>query len=268
MARSFKEIKKHYNFTVEDERRLLSLKTLMEENASRAMDALHTWMLQTKEISEFFEDEERKKHIFTVQRNWFLDLFRGKYDNLYYEELIKIGRIHVRDRVDAHYMNRSINIIRNFCINLLDSKIEDSEERIRILISIEKILDINLDIITCSYIEEGFKKHSPQYKVSSFLIEFTENFSKTLNFILIVALVGLSFSVIISFWGDVKMIVKGDLQEGIISALGSILFLWVILELINTEIVHLKGGKFYISIFIGVALVAIIRETLIATLKH
>ncbi|MCL4537554.1 MAG: phosphate-starvation-inducible PsiE family protein, partial [Nitrospirae bacterium] len=34
------------------------------------------------------------------------------------------------------------------------------------------------------------------------------------------------------------------------------------------EIAHLKGGKFHISVFIGVALVTIIRETMIATLKH
>jgi uncharacterized membrane protein (DUF373 family) len=44
--------------------------------------------------------------------------------------------------------------------------------------------------------------------------------------------------------------------------------LWVMIELINTEIAHLKGGKFHISVFIGVALVAFIRETLIMTLRH
>jgi uncharacterized membrane protein (DUF373 family) len=36
----------------------------------------------------------------------------------------------------------------------------------------------------------------------------------------------------------------------------------------NTEISHLKGGKFHISVFVGVALVTMIRETMIATLKH
>jgi len=36
----------------------------------------------------------------------------------------------------------------------------------------------------------------------------------------------------------------------------------------NTEISHLKGGKFHISMFVGVALVTMIRETMIATLKH
>jgi uncharacterized membrane protein (DUF373 family) len=57
-------------------------------------------------------------------------------------------------------------------------------------------------------------------------------------------------------------------SEGIISAMGSMLLLWVMIELMNTEIAHLKGGKTRISVFIGVALVSTIREMLIATLRH
>ncbi|HAS53621.1 MAG TPA: heme-binding sensor globin domain-containing protein, partial [Nitrospiraceae bacterium] len=67
---------------------------------------------------------------------------------------------------------------------------------------------------------------------------------------------------------DVGKLINGDLERGIIGALGSLLLLWVIIELMNTEISHLKGGKFHISVFIGVALVTTIRETMIATLKH
>jgi uncharacterized membrane protein (DUF373 family) len=46
------------------------------------------------------------------------------------------------------------------------------------------------------------------------------------------------------------------------------LLLWLMIELMNTEISHLKGGKFHTSVFVGVALVTMIRETMIATLKH
>ena len=44
--------------------------------------------------------------------------------------------------------------------------------------------------------------------------------------------------------------------------------LWVLIELINSEIQMLKGDKFKISIFVGVVLIAFIREVLIMTLKH
>ncbi|MBI3592644.1 MAG: phosphate-starvation-inducible PsiE family protein [Nitrospirae bacterium] len=266
--RSFREIKLHYNFSVEDEKRLVSLKDVMAGNADRAMDALHSWILQTKQTAAFFTEESRKKHIFEAQKIWFMDLFGGNYDNRYYERLIRIGQVHMKTLVDAHFMNRSVNIIRNFCINILNSQVDDAEDRARLLISIEKILDINLDVITSSYIEEELRAYSPAYRVRNALISFSERFSQTMNLVLVLALIGLTLGVIGLFVYDLVNLVSGNLEHGIITALGSMLILWVMIELMNTEIAHLKGGKFHISVFIGVALVAFIREALIMTLKH
>jgi len=266
--RSFKEIKGHYNFTEEDEKRLSSLKGLMNDNADRVMEALHSWILQTKETARYFTEEGIKRHVFGSQREWFLDLFSGNYDSRYYERLIRIGQTHVRALVDAHYMNRSINIVRNVCIDILSRHIGEVEERIEMMVSIEKILDINLDVITASYIEEELRAYSPAYRVRNALISFSERFSQTMNLVLVLALIGLTMGVVALFVYDVQRLVAGNLEQGIITALGSMLILWVMIELMNTEIAHMKGGKFHISIFIGVALVTIIRETMIATLKH
>lgn len=266
--RTFKEVKLHYNFTDDDEKRLVSVRELMVQNANNAMDALHSWILHTKDAARFFTEESVKSHVFGSQRVWFQDLFSGVYDNRYYERLIRIGQTHVRASVDAHFMNRAINIIRNYCINLLNQGIDDINERADILISIEKILDINLDIITSSYIEEELKSYSPAYKLRSGLILFSERFAQTMNLILVLSLIGLTIGVIGLFVYDIQKLITGNLEHGIITALGSMLILWVMIELMNTEIAHLKGGKFHISVFVGVALVAVIRETLIMTLKH
>lgn len=266
--RSFREIKLHYNFTAEDEKRLASLQNLMAENVDKAMDALHSWILQTKQAAAFFTEESRRMHIFGAQKKWFIDLFGGNYDNTYYEVLIRIGQTHVKKLVDAHFMNRAMNIIRNFCVNVINSQIEDVDERARLLISVEKILDINLDIITSSYIEEELRTYSPAYRVRNALISFSERFSQSMNLVLILALIGLTLGVVGLFAYDVRNLITGNLEHGIISALGSMLILWVMIELMNTEIAHLKGGRLHISVFIGVALVTIIRETMIATLKH
>lgn len=266
--RSFKEIKAHYDFRDEDEKRLLSLKDIMTENADRAMEALHSWILNTKDAALFFSEETIKTHVFDAQRKWFIELFSGTYDSRYYERLIRIGQRHVKALVDAHYMNRAINIVRNFCVSIINEYIEPNEERIKAIISIEKILDINLDIITSSYIEEELRAYTPAYRVKNLLINFSERFSQTMNLILVLALIGLTLGVIGLFISDVQKLLTGDLESGIITALGSLLILWVVIELMDTEIAHLRGGKFQISVFIGVALVTTIRETMIATLKH
>lgn len=268
--RSFKEIKENYRFSAEHEKYLSEMRPLMEEHADEVMSTLSLWILGNKGASKYFTEESRRKHVFEAQRKWFIDLFSGNYDNRYYERLIRIGSVHVKYKVDAHFMNRAINLIRNACIDILNRTEEDKNALTTKIISLGKILDMNLDVITLSYIEEEIKVYSPVYKVKSAMIDFSEKFSQTMNLILILALIGLTLGVVWLFIFDVKGLVTGSIElgEGIISALGSMLILWVMIELMNTEISHLKGGKFHISVFIGVALVTIIRETMIATLKH
>jgi len=266
--RSFREIKHDYRFLEEDEQRLLKLRTLMEEHADEIMGTLGLWIMGTKGASQFFTEESRKRHVFGAQRVWFLELFSGKYDNRYYEKLIRIGAVHVRYNVDAHYMNRAVNLVKNACIGILQKTEEDRTEITNQIISVGKILDISLDVITTSYIEEEIRTYSPVYKVKSVLINFSERFSQTTNLLLVLALIGLTIGVVWLFVEDVMHLLSGDVERGIISALGSMLLLWLMIELMNTEIAHLKGGKFHISVFVGVALVTMIRETMIATLKH
>lgn len=266
--RSFKEIKKHYDFAEEDESRLSSLVGVMTENSDEVMRTLSSWILGTKETARFFADEGRQARVFGGHRAWFLDLFSGTYDHRYYERLIRIGQVHVKADVEAHYMNRAVNIIRGSCIDILNRSYDDIEERTRLLVSVEKILDISLDVITSSYIEEELRTYSKAYRVKNALVTFSEGFAQTMNLVLILSLIGLTLGVVGLFAFDVHRLITGNLEHGIITALGSMLILWVMIELMNTEIAHLKGGKFHISVFIGVALVAFIRETLILTLKN
>ena len=48
----------------------------------------------------------------------------------------------------------------------------------------------------------------------------------------------------------------------------TLLIIWMMIELMDNEIKTLKGGKFNILVFIGVIIVALIREILISTLRH
>ncbi len=266
--RSFKEIKSHYDFSSEDERLLGSLKELMYDHVDVVMNALHSWVLKIDETARFFSDDSKRQYVFESHKTWFHLLFTGTYDTKYYEKLLRIGQTHVRVSVDAHYMNRAINIVRNCCIDILNRNIEDAEERTRLLISVEKILDMNLDVITASYIEEELRAYSPAYRVRNALISFAERFAQTMNLVLVLALIGLTLGVIALFAMDLKDLVAVGIEHGIITSLGSLLVLWIMIELMNTEIKHLKGGKFRISVFVGVALVAFIRDTMIMALKH
>jgi uncharacterized membrane protein (DUF373 family) len=266
--RPFREIKADYDFTAADEERLASMSDLMAAEIEQVMEALHTWMMENGQTAAFFSDEARKAKVFSSHRAWFLALFTGHYDMTYYDRLLKVGRLHVKVGVDAHYVNRAVNIVRNASVEIISRNIQDAEDRGRQLVSLEKIMDINLDIITSSYIEAELKAVSTAYRVKDALVGFSERFTQTMNFVLVLALMGLTLGVVGLFVYDIQNLLHGNLGHGIITALGSLLILWVMIELMNTEIKHLKGGKFRISVFVGVALVAIIRDAMITTIKH
>ena len=266
--RSIKEIKQDYRFSPEDERRLARLLPLMEEHAEEIMSTISLWFKGTKGAAKFFTEETLQQHVFASQKDWFLLLFSGKYDNSYYDKLIRVGMAHMRRNVDVHYLHRMANIVKNSCTGVLSKTDDARDEMVNNIVSVGKIVDISLNIITNAYIEEEMRVYSPVYKVKSALISFSERFSQATNLLLVLALMGLTVGVGWLFIQDVMHLLSGDVERGIIASLGSMLLLWLMIELMNTEISHLKGGKFHISVFVGVALVTMIRETMIATLKH
>jgi uncharacterized membrane protein (DUF373 family) len=266
--RSFKEIKHDYRFTEDDQKRLAALQPLMAEHTEEIMSTLNLWFMGTKGAWTFFTAETLKTHVFKTQKMWFVELFSGTYDNRFYEQLIKIGAAHVRRNVDVHYLQRAANIIKNSCTGILAGVDQPVAEIASDIISVGKIIDISMNVIVSAYIEEEIRLYSPVYKVKNSLLSFSELFSQATNFMLVFALIGLTLGVSWLFLRDVINIFSGDIEQSIISSLGSMLLLWLMIELMNTEISHLKGGKFHISVFVGVALVTMIRETMIATLRH
>jgi uncharacterized membrane protein (DUF373 family) len=196
-----------------------------------------------------------------------MSLFCGTYDNHYLNHLTRIGHAHVKAGLNVHFVNAAMNQIRHFLLNLIDSNYSDREQRRVLREATEKMLDMHLDVMSYSYREEEMKKVFLSRKVESFLIRATERFTYGLNLALVLALAGVSISVVFLFGWDIIHIFKGDVEKGILSALGELLILWMMIELMDNEIKNLKGGKFNILVFIGVIIVAMIREILISTLR-
>jgi uncharacterized membrane protein (DUF373 family) len=262
------EVKNHYFFTDADADLLKELLPLARENADAMIDEFYDYLLRIPETAAFLRDEAALTRLKKIHSEWFLSLFSGRYDNNYLANLQHIGQAHVRIGLNAHYVNAGMNVVRRFLIELLQRTYPAIEERRKYRIAAEKILDINLDIISTSYQEEELRKVFLSHKLESKLIQAAERFTYGLNLILVLALTGVSLSVVTLFFWDLVHIFQGNFEKGILSALGSLLILWMMIELMDNEIKTLKGGKFNILIFIGVIIVALIREILISTLRH
>src|SRR3990172_6471422 len=260
------KIKANYNFTSGDTKNLLRLKPVMTADVDEFVEEFYNYVKNFEEAHRFLKDEATIKRHQDALKLWFLNIFSGEYGARYFNTLEKVGMMHVKIMLPAHYVNATFNFVKNYSQDILKREIKDNEDRLYLERSVVKILDINLDVFTSSYIEEE-KKFFLSQKVESYLIQMATRFSHGLNLILVVGLVLLGFMVMGLFAYDVVHILDGDIERGLLSTLGSLLMLWVVIELMDTEIKHLRGGKFAVKVFVSVALVAIIRKILVTSLR-
>lgn len=263
---SIEQIKTHYNFTAEDAKNLLRLKPIIEKYRDSFVVEFYNYVKNFEEAGRFLKDEATIKRHQEALKVWYLRLFSGEYGPHYLAELEKVGMAHVKINLHAHYVNAAFHFVEQYTQNILKNEITDPKERASLECSVEKILDMNLDVFTSSYIEEE-KRYFLSQKVESHLIQLANRFSHGLNLVLVLGLVLLGFLVMGLFAYDVMHIMDGDFEKGLLSTLGSLLMLWVVIELMDTEIKHLRGGRFAIKVFISVALVAVIRKILVTSLK-
>jgi len=264
---TMQDLRDHYRFTDQDAELLLTLQPLAEQNLERFSREFYDYLYSLPETANILNSSNRPR-LREMHNNWFISLFTGIYDNHYMNHLTRIGHAHVKAGLSVHFVNASMNQIRHFLLSLIDDNYSDREQRRLLREAIEKILDMNLDVMSTSYREEEMKKVFVSRKVESVLIKATERFTYGLNLVLVMALAVVSLAIVTMFGWDILHVFKGDVEKGVFTALGSLLILWMMIELLDNEIKSLKGGRFSILVFIGVVIVAIIREILISTLRH
>ena len=266
---TIEDIKKAYLFTEQDADNLVSIKNLMEKNREDFILKFYDHILRFKNVSHYLVDENViSKHKGKV-KEWFITLFAGNYTEEYLRSIYKIGEIHVKIGLPGHYVNSSMSFVRRYCYKLLTDEFGCSRQRDMIVNSIDKILDMNLDIMTFSYREEELRSYILPRKVEYNVIEFARRFAFTLDLFLLITLILASVFVLGFVCYEIYSIAIGvtSIETGILKILGTLLIIWAIGELLNTEIHHLKGGKFAVTAFLTLAIAAVIRKILIATLS-
>ncbi|MBI5048435.1 MAG: phosphate-starvation-inducible PsiE family protein [Deltaproteobacteria bacterium] len=265
---SIDKIKAHYNFTSGDAENLKQLKSVMEKHKGDFPKEFYNHIKHFEGTSKFLTSEEIITRHQDGLKEWFMNLFSGEYNTQYLRDIERIGYAHVKIKLPAHYVNAAMHFVRLYCLKILEKEFcTDMNECKYLAKSVDKIIDINLDVITSSFIEEEIKTFFLSERVESYLIQFANRFAYGLNLILVMGLVIMGIMVMGLFVYDVTHIFTGDIEKGLLGTLGSLLMMWVVIELVDTEVKHLKGGKFAIRVFISVALVAVIRKLLVSTLK-
>ena len=265
--RTFEEVLDDYRLGDAEVEILTSLVPLMESQADQVVEDFYQFLQEMPYTAKFLQDPNLLARLKIYHRTWLMALFTGPFNDGYYRRLQRIGMAHVRIGLSAHYVYVAMNFIRNRLNRILVAemdpfRLEGAKE------ALDKILDLNLDVIARAYHQAELRRFFLNYRLDDILIRFARRFTFGLNLLLLLGLIGLAAGMVVVLFNDVSMIFRGNLDKGLISALGSLLVLWLAIELLEAEIDRLKGGELMLSLFVGVGLVAFIRKILIATLSH
>lgn len=265
----FITLKAHYKFTEEEAQLLKNLQPRMEQLSEEFLDGFYNYIWGFGATAQFLKNKDIIAHHHKKIQEWFVNLFRGEYDMPYFMSLYKIGEIHVKIGLPTHYVNSAFTFVRTFIIQNIEEISPNNELRIKEIKAIEKIIDMNLDVLTSSYREEELSKFLSLSKVEKTILSGLKKFNSYVNFFLAGALALVAFFAIGLFSYDIYLLFFSSIgiEKGILTVLGSLLVLWAAIELIHEEINHLQGKGFAIGAFIMLAMAALIRKILIYSLS-
>jgi uncharacterized membrane protein (DUF373 family)/hemoglobin-like flavoprotein len=265
--RTFQEIRNDYRFSEPEVETLKELMPVVEPHLNEIISDFYNLFLNIPGAAKYLKDETKMAWLRGRHRDWLLSLFQGPFNERYFQRLQRIGHAHVRIGLSAHFVYVGMNLIRQHLHRIIETEVDPSE-REEAFKAMAKVLDLNLDVIARTYHEEEIRRVFLSQKLDSLLIRFSHRFTFGLNILLVVGLLALSLGAVALIVQDVIKVFQGELYHGLVGAMGSVLILWVVIELLDMEIDRLRGGAFKLQLFVGLALVAFIRKVLVASLSE
>jgi len=266
---TIEQLKIHYRWNTQVEEHLKSLQDFGEKYKEQFIEGFYSYLENFEDMRKYFPNESVLGRQKEKLKNWFVALFSGRYDNEYMRKLYRVGGVHVKLGLPLHYVIASMNFVRLFLSDRLTQEFGRSKERDEIMASVDKALDINLDVITSSYREEELKLYLASGKFQKLLIESVRRASSFFDFFVIVAFAFVGSFLIARIGYEIFTVLKMEVspEHGAISILGSLLILYAVLELLGEELRHIRGGALGLRVFVAVALAAIIRKVIILSLS-
>lgn len=265
----FLTIKKHYKFSVDDELLLKRLQPIMREQSNLFIEEFYEYIWGFGTTAKFLKNNQIIEYHRTKIKEWFVNLFSGNYNYEYFSYLYKIGEVHVRIGLPTHFVNSAFTFVRRFVLKTIDENVVDQSDYTSLVEAAEKIIDINLDVLTSSYREEELGKFLSMSSFEKVVLQGLKRFNSYINLFLAASLALVAFFAIGLFVYDIYLLFYSNIsiEKGILTVLGSLLVLWAAIELIHEEISHLQGKGFAIGAFIMLAMAALIRKVLIYSLS-
>jgi PAS domain S-box-containing protein len=146
----FDEIKRYVRFTDADARILAGLRPHLRPHFERIVGDFYDRIREHELAHEVLTDEAQVERLKGSLARWLDRICAGPYDQAYYEETAKIGRIHVRVGLPQHYMFTAMALVRLSLLGVAEAALGIEASR-PARDALNRVLDLELAIMLGSY---------------------------------------------------------------------------------------------------------------------
>lgn len=118
-------------FTQEDEANLRALNQVARGYAEDVIEDLYKHFLRFDETKSFFRDEQTLHRVKAMQKEYFLRLTEGNYDEQYVRNRLKIGAVHQRIGLDVKWYLGAYNYYLRAVGSKIDQAFPGDPKRVR-----------------------------------------------------------------------------------------------------------------------------------------
>lgn len=147
-----------YRLTPLESKSLVEIGRLVTPKLSSVVDAFYEHLLQFPDAVDIIKNagtsvDKLKK----TNPQYFSELFRGEFDDQYYEHRALIGKIHARIGLTPVWFFAAMSVYHEKLIPIITNANKfSSAKSARMLVALEKALNLDQEVIIESYVEYGY----------------------------------------------------------------------------------------------------------------
>jgi signal transduction histidine kinase/ActR/RegA family two-component response regulator len=152
------EMKSYVGFAEADVRLLVEIGPRLEPHFPALAELFYQKILAHPNAARIFSGPAQLTRLKGTLQHWARGLFAGRYDEVYAEERYEIGKRHVQVGVPQKYVISAMNVVRIFLLQTIDRESRDLERAAETKRALNKILDLDLNLICESYFEASLQE--------------------------------------------------------------------------------------------------------------
>ncbi|MCA9985427.1 MAG: hypothetical protein KDE09_03425 [Anaerolineales bacterium] len=146
------EMRRFGGLTDEHSKLLASMKPMLEKHGPALVEAFYTNLDQYDKLKNLLDAKEGRREILGQHlAAWLVSLAGGSYDEAYQKRRYVIGQRHVEVGLDPRWVIGAMSFCRGHVKTMVDTDYGDAADKMERYLALDKIMDIDLNIMLQSY---------------------------------------------------------------------------------------------------------------------